>query len=187
MPEIKTSAELTAAFARGDKLVRRSISTGIERLLNFTASKAQRNVRQKKKAAEAVGAGASLVNSIGTGPMGVRHIVETTPYVIGRVGTKLPYGAYLEFGTGIYGPKRKRITSKTPGKPLAWEVGTGTVLVPGVSASGRATKHRQRTSNWVYAMSVKGVPPWNWLSRALEEMRPRTLGVLKKAGTEVGL
>jgi hypothetical protein len=191
MPEIRTSAELKAAFRRADDKVRNAIVTGVERLLNFTASKAQKNVRMKKKGG-ALGAGASLVQSIGVGQMGIRYVNKTTGYITGRVGTALkskdgkPYPAYLEFGTGIYGPKRRRITPKHA-KVLAWKSTTGFETVPGVSATGKATRHRQRTSNMHFAASVKGIPPWHWLSDALEEMKSKTLGTLVNAAREVGL
>ncbi len=185
MPEIKTEADLAAAFKRGDKLVRNSVITGVERLLNFTASKAQKNVRLKKKGA-AVGGGASLVQSIGAGAAGIRKVTQTISLVTGKIGTKLDYGAYLEFGTGIYGPKRTPIVPKRA-KILAWKITTGTQMVPGVSASGKATSHRQRTSDWIFAKSVKGTRPWKWLSGALNEIKPRTLGVLVNAAREVGL
>lgn len=183
-----TDADIRAAFGRADRKTRNALAAGVTRLLAFTASKARSNVRMRMKRHRSVGAGSSLLQNIGKGPSGIRYIEKTPVVVMGGVGTKLEHGIYLEFGTGIYGPKRKRITSKTPGKPLFWVWPSGKYkMVKSTTATGKSGRRRQRLYNWQYAMSVKGVRPWRWLSNALKEMAPRALSVIAQAMKEAGI
>lgn len=59
------------------------------------------------------------------------------------------YAAYIEYGTGIYGPKHKRIVPKN-GKFLAWR--TGAVTLSGASR----VKGGKQIAGWAFAKSVKG-------------------------------
>lgn len=186
MSNIYTDAELRAAFGRADAKVRAGIEVGVTRLLEFTANEARRLVRVKQKKQRAVGAGSSLLKNIGTGSQGVKQVTKEPGAVLGVVGTKIPHGTYLEFGTGIYGPKGK-VIKPTSKQALFWIEAAGTGKASGMSATGRATKHTYRKFGWHWAKWVRGVPPWRWLSGAHLSMRGRTLGVLKKALNEVGV
>lgn len=57
------------------------------------------------------------------------------------------YAGFQEYGTGIYGPKKKRITPKH-GKVLTWI--------------------DEDTGKRVFARSVRGVPPKRFMHRAIE-------------------
>lgn len=186
MAKIYTEADLRAAFGRADRRVRTAVATGIERLLEFTASKARRNVRLKRKTARALGAGATLINSIGKGAAGIQYIKKTPVVVFGGVGTKLPYGVYLEFGTGIYGPKKQVIRPKRA-KVLAWPTVTGFEMAPGISATGKPTRHRRRTMKMTFRRWVRGTPAWHWLSEAHTEMKSTTISVMANALREAGI
>ncbi len=52
--------------------------------------------------------------------------------------TDVWYMRLLEDGTGIYGPRKKRITSRTPGKPMTWI--------------------DRETGKRMFAMSIAGMP-----------------------------
>lgn len=48
---------------------------------------------------------------------------------IARVGTKIPYAAYVEFGTGLYGPRRKLIRPRRAKVLRFWTKGGQIVFV----------------------------------------------------------
>lgn len=51
--------------------------------------------------------------------------IESQPAADGsparQIGTGVAYALYVEMGTGLYGPRHKRITPKRPGGLLVWE------------------------------------------------------------------
>lgn len=72
------------------------------------------------------------------------------------VNAEASYAAYVEKGTGIYGPKHRPIVPKTK-KVLAWRTGS-------VTLSGRSrVKGGQETAGWAFARSVKGRKPTPFL------------------------
>ena len=85
--------------------------------------------------------------------VGEVHDDGTTGYV--EVGTNLHYGPYVEYGTGVYGPKGVPITPKVA-KFLAWKTNKG---------------------KWVRAKSVRGMQPWHYMQKAFED--PATEAYLK--------
>lgn len=84
------------------------------------------------------------------------HISELTP-LSATVTNSAPYAAFVEQGTGIYGPLHRRITPVTA-RVLAWR--TGAVRLTGAS---RIRKGRE-LAGWAFAKSVAGRPatPFFW-------------------------
>jgi hypothetical protein len=66
------------------------------------------------------------------------------------------YAAYVEIGTGIYGPKRKPIVPRNA-NVLAWR--TGKVTLAGKSR----VKGGKELAGWAFARSVKGRPATPYL------------------------
>lgn len=83
-----------------------------------------------------------------------------------RVGTNLPYGRYVEEGTGIYGPKGRPIRPKN-GRLLRWPVKNN-------SGSGRRRYRGGATAKYAFAPSVKGMRPRPWLRPALSAAEGRS-------------
>jgi len=86
--------------------------------------------------------------------------------LVGSWGSDLEYATYRHQGTGIYGPKRRRIRPKR-GNVLVFE-SSGTVgpLPKGVKKAARGKRPI------VFARSVRGVPPSPFLTAALELVMP---------------
>lgn len=75
-------------------------------------------------------------------------ITGTSPEsMVARVGSNVEYALYVEEGTGIYGPKRKRIVPRT--KEFLRFMPKG-------------------AANFVFARSVKGMPGRHYLARAIQ-------------------
>ncbi len=117
-----------------------------------------------------------------TGTLG-RSITVGRPHVRGRrayiqVGTNVPYAPYVEFGTGIYGP-RKQVIRPVRARALAWQVsgsaigklkGRRALLVAmGVKRrKGRTVRHRPMDQYMVFARYVRGFPGWHFMQKAFE-------------------
>ncbi len=101
-----------------------------------------------------------------------RNIVPgplTKDYAI--VEARAPYSAFVEYGTGIYGPLHRKIVPKTA-SVLAWRVGA-------VRLTGRSrVSGGQETAGWAFARSVRGRP-------ATPFMLPGAQNALGKAGVQV--
>lgn len=65
------------------------------------------------------------------------------------VVAQTPYAAYVERGTGIYGPHKKPIVPRTK-KMLAWR--TGATRLTGTSR----TRGGRQLAGWAFARSVRG-------------------------------
>ena len=111
-----------------------------------------------------------------TGALAASHDATVNVYgrlVVGRVGTPLEYGRYLHEGTGIYGPKH------TPIRPVSAKVlrfKPGRMIGP--LPAGRAGTSPENRGGWVFARSVRGVPPHPWLVEAFERACPYPVRVL---------
>ena len=116
-----------------------------------------------------------------TGTLG-RSIAVGRPYVKGRrayveVGTNVPYAPYVEFGTGLYGP-RKRVIRPVRARVLAWRVtgaaigkwqGRALLVAMGVKRrKGRTVRHRPMDQYMVFARYVRGFPGWHFMQKAFE-------------------
>lgn len=94
----------------------------------------------------------------GTLRASIQGIVTSGPgRVVGRVGTGIIYGLYQHEGTGIYGPKHRRITP-TRRTFLRFEVKSGRLAVG--------------SRPLVFARSVSGVKPNPFLLDALKRVSP---------------
>lgn len=181
-------ADIRMAWRLMDTKLRKVFRLGVQRVMISIESEALKNIRQSRKSgpgARATGQGATLAQSLSNNTTGVRWVKDYPVEITGRIGTRLDYGAYLEFGTGLYGPKH-RVIRPTSKKALFWIWPAGSAKVAGVSASGRKTKHTVRTFAWQYAKYVRGVRPWKWLSKAHAAVRPKTISFFKQAAKEVG-
>lgn len=69
-----------------------------------------------------------------------------SPRTYVEVGTNLHYAPYVEYGTGLYGPRGQYITPKIA-KFLAWKTGD---------------------DKWVFARRVRGMHPWHFMQKAFE-------------------
>ncbi len=104
-----------------------------------------------------------------------RSITVSRPEFVGavvivRLGTSLFYAPYIEGGTGLYGPRNKRI-EPTHAKALRWPAGGGASLFGGTgrqaagAAPGFTLAGRQRSGRagaqaaWAYARWVRGIRP----------------------------
>lgn len=77
------------------------------------------------------------------------RVVQRGDLPIGQVGTPLKRGLWLDKGTGIYGPRGRRIVP-TRAKYLRWTTRTGQV---------------------VFASSVKGIKPTKFLRNSLNVLK----------------
>lgn len=79
------------------------------------------------------------------------RVIQTGNNVIARTGTNVKYAAFQEFGTGIYGPRR-RLIRPVNAKVLSWK--------------------SRRTGKRVFAKFVRGVRPKRYFAKALVAERP---------------
>lgn len=114
-----------------------------------------------------------------TGTLG-RSIAVGTPqagyggmYV--EVGTNIHYAKYVEYGTGIYGPRGTPIKPKTA-KVLAWR-STGRPVASGFKViamgirkrKGKISHNKAKDTYMNFAMEVKGMRPWHFMQKAFED------------------
>ena len=78
------------------------------------------------------------------------QVIEMPGNVIARTGTNVHYAAYQEFGTGLYGPRKRLIRPKNA-KVLRW---------------------KKRGGGFVFAKYVRGVKPKRYFTKALAAERP---------------
>ncbi len=110
------------------------------------------------------------------------NVVGST--IVGRVGTRVEYAIYVHEGTGIFGPKKRRIVP-VQAKALVFEPGRGmgplakgvTAPTPGnrgVNAPVRKKKSGKPDAfaGLIVVRSVEGIPPNPFLLDALEEVSP---------------
>jgi hypothetical protein len=113
-----------------------------------------------------------------TGTLG-RSITVSKPAWSGKsvqveVGTNLHYARYVEEGTGIYGPNKRKITPKTA-KALAWrsmgkQAGPAAKLIAmGIGKRKGKIGHKKGGDAYMnFAMSVKGMPGWHYMEKAFK-------------------
>lgn len=85
---------------------------------------------------------------------------------LARIGTNLPYGRYVEEGTGIYGPRGRPIRPRSA-RVLRW---------PKVNNTGKGRRRYKagKTAAYAFAPQVKGMRPRPWLRPALAAAEGRT-------------
>lgn len=111
-----------------------------------------------------------------TGNLGRNILPGSVTTTHARVEARTPYAAYVEMGTGIYGPKHKPITPKHA-KVLAWRTGASKPT----RLSGRVRRGDQGQT--IFARSVKGRPATPYLEPGAEAAAKR--GGLDKAVIKV--
>lgn len=100
-----------------------------------------------------------------------------------QVGTNLHYAPYVEYGTGIYGPKGQPIRPKTA-KVLAWRATGGALARAGLKGGkliamgvalrkGRARRWKKHDIYMMFARSVKGFPGWHFMQKAFDDSGAR--------------
>ena len=93
--------------------------------------------------------------------------------VVGRVGSSLNYARYIHEGTGIYGPKHRRIVPVSA-KVLRFKAGRAI----GPAPAGKSGTSPENRGGWIFAKSVAGIPPHPFLVEAFERMCPFPVRVL---------
>lgn len=79
----------------------------------------------------------------------------------------LPYGEYQHEGTGLFGPKKRRIYPRTA-KVLAWPTRAGAII--NLARRVRPGKVSKRgTANMAFAASVAGVKPSKFIEKAAKD------------------
>jgi hypothetical protein len=124
----------------------------VEQIVQAVRSEAVRNVKRD------------------TGTLAASHQATVNVYgnlVVGRVGTPLHYARYLHEGTGIYGPKGRPIYPVSA-KVLRFKPGRMIGPLP----PGKAGTSPENRGDWIFARSVRGVPPHPWLVEAFERACP---------------
>jgi hypothetical protein len=114
----------------------------------------------------------TLGRSIAVGP-----VHAESRGVSAEVGTNKHYARYVEYGTGLYGPKGARIKPKTA-RALAWravgvmgaEASVGRVLIAsGISKRrGKIKANAARDVYMVFARSIRGMHPWHFMEKAFK-------------------
>lgn len=93
----------------------------------------------------------------------IAYTIDLTPTTcVLKVGSDLEYARYIEEGTGIHGPERRRITPTTR-QALKFP----TPHARGPHARGRTGRGRQADRGFVYARSVAGIPANPFMADAL--------------------
>jgi hypothetical protein len=95
----------------------------------------------------------------------ITHIVTMTPNsAIIRVGSPLQYAKWIHEGTGIYGPHKTPIVPVTA-KALKFRAGK--MMGPLPAGVKNLPKNKR---GFVFAKSVKGVPPTPFLTNAMKQV-----------------
>jgi hypothetical protein len=119
-------------------------------------------------------------------PNHVQRVDRSTGRITATFGSRLNYAAFLEYGTGLYGPRGQKIVPKKPGGVLAFPgaVGPGTAFtLSGRQRSGRAGA--AAGSQMVFARSSKGIKPLALMKRASVESREAQIAQFRKAGVVI--
>lgn len=89
-----------------------------------------------------------------------------------RIGSHMAYAPYVEYGTGIYGPKGKPIVP-VRAKALAWPA-------PGF-VTGRWAKRKTVFSDpWIVRRSVKGMKPRPVYAESIARFLPRYIEIIQR-------
>lgn len=122
-----------------------------------------------------------------TGTLG-RSITYTKPEKRGRawrveVGTNLHYARYVEWGVGIYGPRRRPIVpvrAKALAFPVTGSAGAkrGVLIARGLKQrKGKLVPSAAKNVYMIFAKSVKGFKGWHYMEKAFKS--PETATYIK--------
>jgi hypothetical protein len=109
-------------------------------------------------------------NKVGHGQLAGSIVVEPVtidgvPAV--QIGSRLPYAIFVHDGTGIYGPTGQPIRPRRA-KALRWPgINQKAGFHGGTRYQGRRRYKAGKTKNFIFARSVRGVPPRPFLREAL--------------------
>lgn len=96
---------------------------------------------------------------------------------IARIGSSLEYAPYVEYGTGIYGPKGKPIVPVTA-RALAWP--GRPIYATSATKSGRTMVAKKADVNMIVRRSVKGMKPRPVYARSTAEFLPRYVAIIER-------
>jgi hypothetical protein len=110
------------------------------------------------------------------------EVRRTGNVVRGRVGTNVFYAPFLEYGTGIYGPRRRKIVPKKAKALRFPQPGN-----PGFTLAGRVRSGRAGAgARFVFAASVRGIRPGHYAQRSFRAAEPKAMLVFRAAGRRAG-
>jgi hypothetical protein len=110
------------------------------------------------------------------------EVRRTGNVIRGRVGTNVFYAPFLEYGTGIYGPRRRPIRPKRAKALRFPQPGN-----PGFTLAGRVRSGRAGAgARFVYAAWVRGIRPGHYAERAFRAAEPKALAIFRAAGIRAG-
>lgn len=113
---------------------------------------------------------------------------------LARIGTHLPYAAYVEYGTGVYGPRQRPIVP-VRAKALRWfapvQIGTSgegrPVFRSAKTRSGQTTVARKADIAAIFRRSVRGMKPRPVWREQTAQFLPRYVYLIRRElrkGTE---
>ena len=134
----------------------------VQRLLHGRSGPVVRTVERYTRRTEAAAKAGAPVDE-GQLRASIDSSVDVRPgRVVGRVGSPLPQAGYTSFGTGIYGPRKQRITAKH-GRWLVFEPSRSM----GPVRPGGRHRAKGKRGPLVFAESVAGIPPNPYFYEAL--------------------
>jgi hypothetical protein len=116
------------------------------------------------------------------------QVEERGNTIIGKVGTNVKYGTYVEYGTGLYGPKHRKYEIKPKGKKaLAFRMQAASALPSGRAlyrtAAGKLTPTKSKGALTVVRKVIHpGVHPRPFLHPPFDRLLPYFLSDLKLLG-----
>ncbi len=111
-------------------------------------------------------------------PPNVRFVAGGNKVTL-TVGTNLDYALWLEEGTGLFGPLKKKIVPKRA-KALRFPAGSAGFTLAGRRRSGRGGAQ----ASFVFAKSVKGIKPRRYAAQAGERSRAAVEREFAKGGAK---
>lgn len=106
-------------------------------------------------------------------------LIRTDGRITGVVGSNVFYAPYLEYGTGLYGPRHQWIVPKKPGGVMRFpEAGNPGFTLAGRQRSGRAGA----MAKYVYARRIRGIKPRRYARDAALISRPVVMRRFQQAG-----
>lgn len=123
------------------------------------------------------------------------YISVSAAALFGVVGTTTMYAPFLEFGTGLYGPRNRRIVP-VRAKALRWAAGgsassfSGGSRQQGSAGPGFRLSGQQRSgaagagAQYAYARSVRGIHPRHFFADGVLISRGRVLGQLRMIASD---
>jgi hypothetical protein len=100
------------------------------------------------------------------------QVDRTQTTITARVGTLIPYGPYVEYGTGLFGPYKRRIFPRTK-KALSW--------IPETRGRYQAGRYiRGSRGNRITVRSIAGMKPRPYMAPAKEEGQKQLMADLER-------